>query len=474
MIGTFSILHNGSLSNPAVQDLQAEKVSLFRRKHTPLAYRSDSSDSDNKIQIPGAADLLPAPRGVDVPDINDRPTILNIIDKLTTPKSTNVPTPLTVVESSSTPGTTDEGMAPVIIPSVNPFDSVNIPATPETVLYGDDRDNFLAGSQSNDKIFGQLGDDFLVGAGGDDYLFGGGGDDLLQGGLGADILDGGQGTDIASYADADTFIDVDLSNGHKAGAAEGDIFISIEGIEATQHDDIVRGDENNNIIDGLDGNDLLAGRGGNDQIDGGNGTDQINGGHDDDVLAGGMGDDKIYGGDGNDLIRGDLNREDIQGEIFGGNDILYGGKGDDRLGGKTGDDQLYGGDGDDELWGGKGNDWLDGGSGKDILTGLTGKDIFVLHALQEESDIIMDFNQQEQDILHVESYGLFEEETLGELGSDAFVLGAMATDLSDRLIYNQATGLLTLDLDGIGPQKAIELAIFSTQPTLNHSDIFII
>ncbi|PSB07868.1 hypothetical protein C7B76_27365, partial [filamentous cyanobacterium CCP2] len=118
-------------------------------------------------------------------------------------------------------------------------------------------------------------------------------------------------------------------------------------------------------------------------------NDIIHGGSGDDTLIGGrgkpqFGHDRLYGDDGNDVLYGG-----------NGNDSLEGGRGNDALYGGKGRDLLIGGDGDDRLVGDKGHDILVGGKGQDTLTGGKGQDMFVFNALNEESDLITDFNVKE-------------------------------------------------------------------------------
>jgi Ca2+-binding RTX toxin-like protein len=86
------------------------------------------------------------------------------------------------------------------------------------IMFGEDGDDVLNGSERDDQIYGDLddlrervcidGSDIIRGGGGDDALFGGGesdelygddGDDWLDGGAGADMLDGGAGNDTAIF-----------------------------------------------------------------------------------------------------------------------------------------------------------------------------------------------------------------------------------------------------------------------------------
>lgn len=166
--------------------------------------------------------------------------------------------------------------------------------------YGDDH---LFGSEEDDDLSGGGGVDKLLGRGGDDRLYGGDGDDILRGGLGADLLDGGEGKDWASYTFEDGPLIIDMqSPGTSTGAAQGDVFVSIEVIEGTESWDAIRGDYTDNILIGAGGNDTLRGREGDDALFGQEGDDDLFGDAGDDFLRGGEGNDSFYFHGGTDLI----------------------------------------------------------------------------------------------------------------------------------------------------------------------------
>ncbi len=219
-------------------------------------------------------------------------------------------------------------------------------------IYGYNGNDDLYGDSDNDRLYGGYGNDYLDGGSGDDYLYGNSGNDTLTGGDGADLLDGGEGYDYASYQNEKQGVVVDLNDSSKnAGAAKGDVLVSIENVKGTEYNDIIYGSTvgTTNFYGGD-----LHGLGGDDYLYGGNGIDR---------LYGGSGNDRIYGYNGNDYLYGDS-----------GNDHLNGGYGDDYLYGNSGNDRLYGGSGNDSLNGGSGNDYLSGGSGNDYLNGGTGDD----------------------------------------------------------------------------------------------------
>jgi len=54
------------------------------------------------------------------------------------------------------------------------------------------------------------------------------------------------------------------------------------------------------------------------------------------------------------------------------------------------------------------------------------------------------------------------------------VIGAAAQDANDRIIYNNATGALLYDSDGVGGIAAIQFATLSTGLALTNLDFFVV
>lgn len=260
---------------------------------------------------------------------------------------------------------------------------------------------------------GSAGSDRLNGNDEDNHLLGNGGYDTLRGRGGADTLDGGGGgMDVADYEDSDAFVSVNLKTGDTSGGgagndAEGDVFVSIEGLIGSRWDDTLIGD---------DGDNLMQGRLGQDYIDGGDGIDtatyvdsetfvnvsllatnsdgsgyaggqnnrshaygdklfnieNLTGSAFDDILAGNDVDNLLRGESGNDSLIGRGGSDTLEGGT--GNDSLFGGDGADTLQGEAGNDSLVGGDGADSLDGGTGDDTLVSGGGADTLHGRDGFD----------------------------------------------------------------------------------------------------
>ncbi len=248
---------------------------------------------------------------------------------------------------------------------------------------------------------GSGGSDKLDGGVGNDTLLGGLGDDDLDGGLGADALNGGVGIDTANYTHATAGVIVDLISGGTGGEAKGDTYTSIEVVDGSAFDDIIRGTEGDNILSGRAGNDSLYGRGGNDSLRGEQGADLLDGGTGVDTatyyeaksgvsldltLSRGTGGDaagdtyvsieRFQGSNvAADTMLGSAGTDEFHG--FGGADVLDGRGGADRLIGGDGNDVIFGGAGDDLIFAQADNDTVRGDGGNDYIRGGLGIDVAV-------------------------------------------------------------------------------------------------
>lgn len=271
--------------------------------------------------------------------------------------------------------------------------ALSIAPTPgDDSLTGTDGADSLFGLAGRDTIVGLSGSDTLIGELGDDTLFGGAGMDFLAGREGADVLDGGSEFDFASYLVSAGAVNVNLGAGLAAGAAaEGDVFISIEGVLGSNFDDTLAGDAFVNSLQAGDGADVLNGAGGDDSLDGSLGADTLIGGAGADALGGGTGVDTARYSSASAGVRVALwnvalNTGDAAGDTFldieiiegsnlgdslegnGANNDLRGAAGGDFVSGGFGADTLFGQNGDDLLIGGAGGDSLNGGDGFDIAS----------------------------------------------------------------------------------------------------------
>jgi Ca2+-binding RTX toxin-like protein len=62
----------------------------------------------------------------------------------------------------------------------------------------------------------------------------------------------------------------------------------------------------------------------------------------------------------------------------------------------------------------------------------------------------------------------------GALPAGAFVTGTAAADASDRIIYNNATGALLFDVDGVGGAAAVQFATLQSLPAISAADFVVI
>lgn len=171
---------------------------------------------------------------------------------------------------------------------------------------------------------------------------------------------------------------------------------------------------------------------------------------------------------------GDVIRENLSGTA--GADYLVGGADKDSFKGLGGNDTLLGG---------AGNDTLSGGLGRDILFGGSGKDVFLFNSAVAKThnkniDAIIDFKSKQHDAIWLDN-SIFK--ALGRMGTPSkpahlnpgfFLIGNAAHDADDHVIYNNKNHALYYDPDGIGSQKPIPIAVFSTKVGLSAKDIFVV
>ena len=194
--------------------------------------------------------------------------------------------------------------------------------------------------------------------------------------------------------------------------------------------------------------------------------------------TGGAGSDEIIGNVAANSLIGNAGNDSISG--LAGNDLLVGGAGNDILNGGNGNDAFGGSIGNDKLAGGAGNDTLDGGPGNDSLNGGTGRDIFLFNAPLGASsvDTIAGF-------VHADDTIRLDDDIFTALGQAAnTVLTAahykenatgVATDSSDRIIYNTTNGSVFYDRDGNGPTAAVKFAVIAGGPDeVDQTDFFVV
>jgi Ca2+-binding RTX toxin-like protein len=111
------------------------------------------------------------------------------------------------------------------------------------------------------------------------------------------------------------------------------------------------------------------------------------------------------------------------------------------------------------------NDTIAGGGGNDTMTGGAGSDQFVFNTALNATinvDTITDFTPGTDKIFL--DHSIFTMLPIGEVGFGSFVSGAgvtTATDGDDYLIYNNTTGALYYDSDGLGAATPTQFAVLA-------------
>jgi Ca2+-binding RTX toxin-like protein len=364
---------------------------------------------------------------------------------------------------------------------------------------GDHVIDIISGSDGNDLISGSGylsgddGDDAITGSAKGDVLKGGSGNDWLDGGAGGDVIDGGAGWDVNSHMSATSGVIIDLTTNINGGAAAGTKIFNVEVLQGSNHNDRLTGIDNGNghgvQLYGEGGDDALTGKGGGDYLFGGTGNDWLDGGAGGDNIDGGAGWDvnshlsatsgviidlttNLNGG----AAAGDtiVNIEVLQGSNFADSltGIDNGGGNGVQLYGEGGNDTLLGKGGGDYLFGGTGSDWLDSGFGCDVLNGGDGLDYFAFSSALGAGnvDTVQDFAAGDTLAL---SYGVFAQAGSYNLAGTAFKLGTAATTAAHRIVYNQASGDLFYDADGVGGAAQVKFAIIANHAQLSAANFLV-
>ena len=148
----------------------------------------------------------------------------------------------------------------------------------------------------------------------------------------------------------------------------------------------------------------------------------------------------------------------------------------ESLTGSSFGDMLFGNSAANRLMGGGGNDTLNGDPGNDVLIGGTGSDVFVFKTSVDPNnvDAIEDF-EVGVEVIHLSSPVFSAIASLGALAAEAFNTGAEATDIDDRIIYDEVTGVLRYDSDGAGGADAVQFAMLTNVATvLSENDFLVI
>ena len=167
-------------------------------------------------------------------------------------------------------------------------------------------------------------------------------------------------------------------------------------------------------------------------------------------------------------------------QVTGANsaDTLIVGTGNDTLNGNGGDDILNGRAGIDTLIGGNGNDAIAGGLGNDLLTGGAGSDRFTFNDFNEGIDTIVDLETVDDIYVSAAGFGGGLVANNAAITTSQFLSGSgvtVATNSSQRFIYNTSNGALFFDADGNGTgSAAMQIATLTNAPGFANTDILVI
>src|SRR3989338_402272 len=234
------------------------------------------------------------------------------------------------------------------------YNVIYCPSPPKGDCRGTADNDWIVGTNNNDRIYAGSGDDFVWGKAGDDKIYLGSGDDVGIGGEGNDEISGGAGNDI--------LIGGNLIVSEGTGSLTG-VVIALDWAESFSGNDRLNGEQGNDNLQGQDGNDVIYGKKGNDLLIAGSGNDyDVSGGDGDDFIDGGPGDDRVDGRSGSDTVLGGEGNDAVYdyGSIFEGN-CVNGGPGYDTyvkaegvgnnliISGEDGAKAVYSGNGSDIL-----------------------------------------------------------------------------------------------------------------------------
>jgi hypothetical protein len=393
-------------------------------------------------------------------------------------------------------------------------------------------DSINAGG-GNDLVLAGWGCDTVNAGAGVDIVYGGFGDDKLDGGADGDVfrVSGNLAEGWCSFQGFDTYADTGSVGIDTIVAIGGDVDIGLTGFSQTNGIDVIDGS-------GATGQVRLLGdwkantldfraasfTGKNIVIDGGDGNDTIFGTKAGSTIVGGRGDDKLNGEAGNDtyIVTGnyDSGWESFQGfdtyaDSAGTDTILAKGDGDVDIGltgfsqangidvidgtGATGQVRLLGnwkantldfraasfvgknividgGDGNDTIFGTNGADVVAGGWGNDSLTGGGNADAFRFDRdlnVWGNVDTITDFVAG-VDVFELSAAVFDALAGMTVLSADAFVTGKAAADDSDRIVYDNVTGKLYYDGDGLGGTGQVLFARVTAQLALTANDFHVL
>jgi Ca2+-binding RTX toxin-like protein len=237
-----------------------------------------------------------------------------------------------------------------------------------------------------------------------------------------------------------------------------------------------------NEYSGTNGNDILTGTRINDNITGLLGDDFIEGLAGNDTLDGGMGVDTVSYNTAQSGVRVNLSGQ--WAVSIGNNDEANIGRDTvinfEDIFGSEYNDFLIGNHRFNVLNGGAGNDTFNGAGGKDTFIGGSGADKFILDSRPSKSnfDIIQDFEPGVDQIgVHKNSFSwtVFRSWSIPKKNSPDFLLDdEPLVTRKPTYMYDDDSGILSYDRDGIGYAPAVDMAYIGIGLDLKATDFFVI
>ncbi len=300
-------------------------------------------------------------------------------------------------------------------------------------LSGGDGDDEIYGDIGSDSIWGGVGNDTLVGLAGNDDIRGEDGNDTIYAGLGSDLVIGGWGRDVIYGGDSaigsvqasnDTnliFGDIDSSGRDSESNLPG---YATGKHNASEHEDLIYGDQGADSIFAGFGNDTVYGLQGSDWIEGGWQSDTIYAGVDE---LGSVTDssDRLH------TIYGDTSIElalaKIPGTESDHRDKIYGDRGSDSVYAGVGSDSVYTLSGDDTVYGGSGDDLIDTSIPVSLVTTYSGNDNDTVYGEDGNDTIILGLASQTQSDKDL-AFGGAGSDTIRGMADDDFIVGGAGND----------------------------------------------
>jgi hypothetical protein len=315
------------------------------------------------------------------------------------------------------------------------------------------------GNSQGNTLIGNSGVNVLNGLGGADVLDGGGAADNMFGGTGDDTYYVDHIGDRTNESVNEGFDTVYSSvNFSLAGTfIERLVLAGANPLSAT-------GNSQANTLIGNDAANVLNGLGGADAMSGGKGDDTYHIDHAGDRIV-------EKAGEGFDIVFSTVSFN-LAG-IFVDRLVLTG-LGTIAATGNSQAQTLIGNDAANALSGLGGVDVLDGRGGADTLAGGTGRDTFAFSTALGAGNIdtISDFSVADDTIQLTKA--IFTGLAGNQLAASAFVIGAGASTIDHRIIYNSASGALLFDSDGSGASAAVQFATLTPGLALTAADFVLI